>query len=442
EKVIEPGVAYFTTWVKQQLVDRYHVPEAFDGGLVVHTTLDYQLQQEAEQAVGNYFADPSGPSAAMVVIDNATGEVRALVGGRDFNKSPFNLATQGQRQPGSAFKAFVLAQALKEGISPDSIWPSEKESFVVPGTRGREHFVVNNDEGAYAGSRSLTDATTYSDNSVFARVGIEAGTAKIANLAKAAGIRTPVSTNYAMTLGGLHTGVTPLDMAHAYETIAHDGQRVYGTLGAPSEGPVGIHSVTHIPGQSQADVNKIRLVRVIPSAVVQTEQSMLHNVVTSGTGKAADIGIWAAGKTGTTSNYGDAWFVGFTHGDATHPGLTVAVWVGYPTRLRSMSTEFNGGPVLGGTFPALIWHDFMTAAEATYTDRAAQKAAQTGQPAGTTTTDTTSTSASPPSSGTPTTPSSAAGTPGAGGAGSAGRTPATGNQTGAGQVTPTPPAAN
>ena len=145
--MIEPGVAYFTTWVKQQLVDRYHVPEAFDGGLVVRTTLDYDLQQEAEQAISNYLADPSGPSAAMVVIDNATGEVRALVGGRNFNTQPFNLATQGQRQPGSAFKAFVLAQALKEGISPDSVWPSEKESFPVPGTHGKEHFVVNNDEG-------------------------------------------------------------------------------------------------------------------------------------------------------------------------------------------------------------------------------------------------------------------------------------------------------
>ena len=368
----DPGVAYFTTWVQQQLVDRYHVPQAFDGGLVVHTTLDYQLQTEAEQAIKNYLAYSGGPQAALVAIDNKTGEVRALVGGSDYNTTPFNLATQGQRQPGSAFKPFVLAQALKEGVSPDSVWPSEKRTFVVPHTRGQEHFVVNNYESDYAGSRTLGDALRVSDNSVFAAVGIQAGTKKIAALATAAGIRTPVSTNYAITLGGLHRGVTVLDMAHAYETIAHDGQRVYGTLGAPTQGPVGISSVT-VPGQHHPDVNKVELRRVIPSAVDQEEQSLMHNVVTSGTGKAADPGVWAAGKTGTTENYGDAWFVGFTR------RLTVAVWVGYPDRLRSMSTDFNGAPVAGGTFPALIWHDFVVAADGTYDARAAQAAAKNGQ---------------------------------------------------------------
>ncbi|MEA2298919.1 MAG: penicillin-binding protein [Solirubrobacteraceae bacterium] len=429
EKVIEPGVAYFTTWVKQQLVDRYHVPEAFDGGLVVHTTLDLELQRQAEKAINNYLADPSGPSAAMVAIDNASGEVRALVGGRDFNQEPFNLATQGQRQPGSAFKPFVLAQALKEGISPDSVWTSQKKSFVVPHTRGREHFIVNNYEGAYAGSRTLADATRVSDNSVFAEVGIKAGTTAIAKLARAAGIRTPVSTNPAITLGGLHRGVTVLDMAHAYETFAHDGQRVYGTLGAPNDGPVGIHSVT-IPG-SQPDRNKLILRRVIPSDVDQTEQGILNTVVTSGTGKAAAFGMWAAGKTGTTENYGDAWFVGFTR------RMTVAVWVGYPDRLRSMKTEFGGSPVAGGTFPAEIWHDFMVNAETIYAQRAADKAAKTGQTQTTTDTTTTDTTAGPngplPSS-SATTPST---TPS--GAGNGPATPTgTGGPTRA--VTPTAPA--
>lgn len=403
EKVIEPGVAYFTTWIKQQLVDRYHVPQAFDGGLVVKTTLDFELQQKAEAAVQSYLADPSGPQAALVAIDNKTGEVRALVGGSNYNTAPFNLATQGQRQPGSAFKPFVLAQALKEGISPDSVWPSEKRTFVVPHTRGREHFVVNNYEGAYAGSRTLGDALRVSDNSVFAAVGITAGTKKIAALASAAGIRTPVSSNYAITLGGLHRGVTVLDMAHAYETLAHDGQRVYGTLGAPEAGPVGIQSVT-VPGQRHPDVNKVELRRVLPDGVDQTEQALMHNVVTSGTGKAADFGVWAAGKTGTTENFGDAWFVGFTH------RLTVAVWVGYPDRLRSMSTEFGGQPVAGGTFPALIWRNFMVAAEGVYNQRAADKAAKDGQSqTSTTPTGSSAASDSGPSPSTSTTPADTTG---------------------------------
>ncbi|GAC1491231.1 MAG: PBP1A family penicillin-binding protein [Solirubrobacteraceae bacterium] len=354
-KALDPSVAYFTSWIEQQVVDRYGPARAFEGGLKIRTTLDLGLQRAATQAVNNYLADPAGPSAALVAIDNATGEVRAMVGGRDYAKMPFNLATQGQRQPGSAFKPFVLAQALREGISADSVWSSMKKSFVVPHTRGREHFIVKNYEGSYAGSRTLAEATTVSDNSVYAEVGIKAGTAKIARLAQRIGIRTPVSTNYAITLGGLRRGVTPLDMAHAYETFAHNGERVYGTLGSPNQGPVGIHSV-QVPGQSQTERNRLVLQRILPADLVGTENGILHTVVTSGTGKQADFGEYAAGKTGTTENYGDAWFVGFTK------RMTVAVWVGYPTKLKSMKTDFMGSPVAGGTFPALIWHDFMVAA--------------------------------------------------------------------------------
>ncbi|HEY5197546.1 MAG TPA: transglycosylase domain-containing protein [Solirubrobacteraceae bacterium] len=369
-KVKEPGAAYFTTWVRQQVIDRYGAEKAFDGGLTIHTTLDLQLQNAAQNAVNDYLANPDGPSAAVVAIDNATGEVRAMVGGRDYSTTPFNLATQGERQPGSAFKPFVLARALEDGISPGSVWPSEKRTFIVPNTRGQEKFVVNNDDSNYAGSRSLAQALTYSDNSVFAAVGIQVGTKKIASVAKSAGIRTPVSTNYAITLGGLRTGVTPIDMAHAYETLAHGGQRVYGSLGTDREGPVGIRSVK-IPGQS-TQVNHTHLRRVIPSGVATTEDGIMHTVLTQGTGTAAQFGVYAAGKTGTTSNYGDAWFVGFTS------KMTVAVWVGYPNNLKSMSTDFEGGPVSGGTYPALIWHDFMVQAYNIFNTRAAQAAAKNG----------------------------------------------------------------
>ena len=118
--------------------------------------------------------------------------------------------------------------------------------------------------------------------------------------------------------------------------------------------------------------NRPVLFRVLPSSLVDTETSMLQTVIQTGTGKAADIGIWAAGKTGTTENYGDAWFVGFTH------RLTVAVWVGYPNNIKSMKTDFNGGPVLGGTFPALIWHDFMNSAESIYAGYASNQAGASG----------------------------------------------------------------
>jgi penicillin-binding protein 1A len=389
---------YFTDWVRQQIIDRYGPQRAFDGGLTIRTSLDLDLQRAAETAINNYLAAPSGPSASLVAIDNATGQVRAMVGGRDFEKSPFNLATEGQRQPGSSFKAFVLAQALREGVSPDSVWSSRVKEFTVPGSRGREKFVVHNDNNVYSGSTTLTSATTFSDNSVFAEVGIDAGTRKIASLAHRMGIRTPLSTNPAMTIGGLKTGVTALDMAHAYETLAHRGQRVDGTL-VPGGGPVGIEQVTAdhgtLPSGHRHEIDHPVLTRVLAPGLADTETQMLQTVVQQGTGTAAQIGGFAAGKTGTTSNYGDAWFVGW------NAKYTVAVWVGYPDQLRPMKTEFNGGPVLGGTFPALIWHDFMTTAIQVDQDRAARQAAKSGQSssAGAGTTTTASPSAPAPTTG-------------------------------------------
>jgi penicillin-binding protein 1A len=363
---------YFTSWVGQQVIERYGAPRAFDGGLKIKTTLDLELQRSAEQAVNNYLAYAGGPTASLVAIENSTGEVRAMVGGRDYNESPFNLATEGERQPGSSFKAFDLAAALEEGISPDSVWTSKQKTFIVPNTHGSEKFVVHNDEGAYSGSNTLTGATAFSDNSIYAEVGLKVGTHKIALLAHRMGITTPLSTNPAMTIGGLTVGVTPLDMAHSYETLAHGGNKVTGTM-ALGGAPVGIQEVdagNHtLPDGHHHDVNHVELKRVLPTGIAQTETSMLETVLQYGTGRAASIGQFAAGKTGTTSNYGDAWFVGW---DSKY---TVAVWVGYPDKLVPMLTDFNGTPVLGGTFPALIWHDFMTSALQIDKNRAEEAAA-------------------------------------------------------------------
>jgi penicillin-binding protein 1A len=220
---------------------------------------------------------------------------------------------------------------------------------------------------------TLASATTTSDNSVFAEVGIKVGTKKIARLAKRMGIRTPVSRNWAMILGGLKQGVTPLDMAHAYQSFARKGKFVYGTLspgelrkGKPVPGPVGIHAISRLdddkklqpirlPDGSKAK-NRVKTKRVLDESVANTVGTILQGVVKSGTAQRAQLGeLPVAGKTGTTENYGDAWFVGWT------PQYTVAVWVGYPKRFQPMKTEFQGKPVAGGTYPAGIWKTFMEA---------------------------------------------------------------------------------
>ena len=365
---------YFTSWVAQQVIERYGAPRAFDGGLRIKTTLDLELQHAAEQAIEGYLAYSGDPTASLVAIENSTGEVRAMVGGRSYDQSPFNLATEGERQPGSSFKAFDLAAALEDGISPDSVWASKEKVFIVPHTGGHEKFVVHNDEGAYTGSNTLTGATAYSDNSIFAEVGLQVTTHRIAHVAHEMGITTPISTNPAMTIGGLKVGVTPLDMAHSYETIAHNGRRVSGTLAPEPGAPVGIQEVASperpLPDGSRQDVNHVTSTPVLPPAIAATETEMLETVLQYGTARAAALGEFAAGKTGTTTNYVDAWFVGWNH------KYTVAVWVGYPEGAKAMLTDFNGGPVLGGTFPALIWHDFMISALHIDKTRAEQAAAQ------------------------------------------------------------------
>src|SRR3954464_10443941 len=288
---------YFTSWIKQQVVDKLGggqtgARQAFEGGLTVQTTIDARFQRAADNAIRAWLPNLSGPRASMVAIDNRTGVAPPMVGGDDYNASPFNLATQGQRQPGSAFKPFVLAEALKHGISPTSVWSSRKKVFDVPDST--EKFTVENYSDAYAGVTTLANATVTSDNSVFAEVGIKTGTKKIARLARRMGIRTPVSHNWAMTLGGLEQGVTPLDMAHAYQTFARKGKLVYGTLSPgklgrkrPVPGPAGIRAIRRkeddklkaieLPNGEPAR-NEIKTHRVLDESVANTVDTILQGV--------------------------------------------------------------------------------------------------------------------------------------------------------------------
>ncbi len=158
----------------QQLVERYGAGAVFGGGMKVTSSIDPALQRSAEQAISGRLAG-IGPSASLVAIENKTGEVKAMVGGSDFEHKPFNLATNGHRQPGSAMKAFTLAAALQRGISPTSLWSSRQKIFKVPHSPG-EKFVVNNYEGSYTGTSTMANAFVHSDNSVFAEIGLKIGT--------------------------------------------------------------------------------------------------------------------------------------------------------------------------------------------------------------------------------------------------------------------------
>ena len=384
----EPAAApYFTSWVRPLIVDaleREGVPakvapyQAYYGGLKIKLTINLQLQQAAQQAIDAEFPPGSdGPTASLVAIDNSTGEVRAMVSGAgNYQQSPFNLATLGYRQPGSAFKLFTLVAAIESGdYGPDSVIDSEPLSIPFSTPAGTEHFNVHNFGNSYGGPTTLAEATAVSDNSVFAQVGMHVGTARIKHVAQQLGIRSPISTTPAMILGGLKTGVSALDMAHAYETIATGGLRVTNpVLGDIKGGPIGIHSITHCGACEQKTiVNRPTYTRVMSPEVAATVHDLLLGPVSpGGTAPIAEIpGVEVAGKTGTTSNYIDAWFVGWT------PKLTVAVWVGYPDSGRPMLTNYNGRPVEGGTFPALIWHNFMVNALRILADQAAGRTATT-----------------------------------------------------------------
>ena len=440
-----PAAPYFTSWLRPQILaamgEGRGVPDnvaeyrAYYGGLKIRTTLDLKLQQAADQAISAEL--PTGenlPSASLVAIDNKTGEVRAMVGGpivngeEDYSQYPFNLATQGRRQPGSSFKPFTLAMALQHGgYGPDSVVDSAPQDFIVPNSGGKEHFIVHNFGNTYSGPTTLASATDFSDNSVYAQVGIHTGTLKIATFARRAGIRTPVSHNYAMILGGLKIGVSPLDMAHAYETFAEGGQRVYDSLlGAPHKGPTGIAEISCPKVCPQKTiVDHPQYERVLPASVAAVVHEMLTGVVQHGTGTEAAIsGVDVAGKTGTTTNYADAWFVGWT------PQLTTAVWVGYPNKLIPMTSAYNGAPVEGGTYPAIIWRNFMEQALQTLAAENPPKdksSTSTGSSTDTTSAPSSSSGSAGASSATATTP-----TPGGAGATGGGGTPNGGGTAGAG----------
>jgi penicillin-binding protein 1A len=352
DEVRLPGIQgpapYFTNYVKQQLISQYGTRKVFGGGLNVQTTIDLRLQKLARKAIQSVLREPNGPSAALVAIRPSTGEVLAMYGGDNFRQSQFNLAVQGERQAGSAFKPFVLATALKEGISPSTVFASRPVSIFI----GDRYWVVHNYEGDYVGAANLVSATVHSDNSVYAQLTRLVGPGHVAAMARAAGFTRHLNPYFAIGLGA--DPVSPLEMARAYSTFANQGYRVDGRVFGNR--PRAIARVRDAAGKVIDDNRPVRH-SVLPRNDDALLTSILEGVIRSGTGvRAALPDRVAAGKTGTTENYGDAWFVGYT------PQLATAVWVGYPNRLVPMLTQYHGQPVAGGTFPAEIWRAFTTMA--------------------------------------------------------------------------------
>jgi penicillin-binding protein 1A len=377
---------YFTTWVRQQLIDLYGPGRVFNGGLRVKSTLDLPLEEHVQQIVDSTLGGLGGPSSAVVVLDNATGGVRAMVGGLDYHSQAFNIATEGARQPGSAFKPFTLVTALEDGISPETTFTSAPQHLPYrvkfKNKRGKtviknDIFDVQNYQNEYGGVRSIFSGTTFSDNAVYSQLGMRVGPANVAETAHKMGIPTSALTspdleysvnggpfthyNPALILGGLSTGVNPLEMAHAYDTLAANGRLISGTMATAPGAPVGILKVTdssdHVvtANNGAPGINRVESEQVIPASVAEEAKSILETVVSEGTGTHAQTGQYEWGKTGTTTDNGDAWFVGATR------DITVAVWVGYPNSTTPMKTLYSGGPVDGGTYPADIFRQIVEA---------------------------------------------------------------------------------
>ncbi len=336
---------YFVNYVKDQLVEKYGAGRVFGGGLRVTTTIDLKLQDQARTAIESLLGNPDGPAAALVAVDPRTGAVKAMFGGRNFRESQFNLATQAERQPGSAFKPIVLATAMRQGISP----LTEIESKPVSIDAGDRIWTVTNYDHTYLGRVSLARALVSSDNSVYAQLTDLVGPKAIVETAHALGIRSPLDAYFSIGLGSV--AVNPLEMTRAFATIANGGRRVDGSLFG--DRPRVVERVERIRA-GRVEENVAQPTQVLEEGEAELLTDILQDVVRVGTGRRAAVsGVTVAGKTGTTDNYGDAWFVGYT------PELAVAVWVGYPDKLRPMTTEFGGRPVTGGTLPALIWKEFV-----------------------------------------------------------------------------------
>jgi len=318
----------------------------------VTTTLDVATQRAGFDAVYGLLKFESDPSGALVAVDDQ-GQVKAMVGGRDFASSEVNLAVGRDgggrgRQAGSTFKPFLLAEVVRRGFSVESAFPAPAQ-IVLPRADAGKDWTVHNYEDAAFGSMNLVDATRLSVNTVYAQMEVAIGAESLVKVARDLGVRAPLKPNASLVLGTADVSV--LDMASAYSTLARRGERIE---------PQVVTSITTADGKVLYKARPARR-RVLNREQADVVNMALQQVVERGTGIGAR---WAAagpgtliGKTGTTQNSVDAWFVGAT------TNLTASVWMGYPEGNERTLQRFRGGrAVTGGTIPADIFRRFMSAA--------------------------------------------------------------------------------
>ena len=341
------GTNYFVEYVRKQLTERFGEAAVYSGGLRVRTTLDLSMQAQAFDAVYGTLDRLDDPAGALVAVDD-TGAIRAMVGGRDWNESKVNLAVgkegggQG-RQPGSTFKPFLLAETVRQGYTPESALQGPAK-IVIPGADAGKPWPVSNFEDQAFGAINLIDATRNSVNTVYAQLVDIIGPEAMADMARDLGVTSELSPVHSLVLGTSEVSV--LEMARAFATFATRGERVDAHA---------ILEVTTADGRVLEKANTQRT-RVLDQHDADIVNFALTQVIERGTGTGARFGKPAAGKTGTTQEFGDAWFVGYT------PKLSTAVWMGYPEGASRRMIDVRGQKVTGGSFPATIFRRFMAQA--------------------------------------------------------------------------------
>jgi penicillin-binding protein 1A len=338
---------YAFDFIVQQLHERFcpnrpvtaRCKRVDSGGLKIYTTIDPKKELQARQAIVSHYGSPGQPAAALTSIDPANGHVLAIANSSDYSQTNFSYATQGQRSPGSSFKVFALMTLIHD-YQGDPNKTYYNSHLLAPGwLAGYPSYGVHTDDYSQAGDISVAHATTISDNTVFAQLAVDLGMDKFDQTAHAMGITSPLAGNPAEVIGGLTYGVTTLEMADAYSTIANGGNHFAATA---------IDRVV-FPDGSVVNMGNAKPTKVFSYGETYTATQVLKTVITSGTGTAAGYGCPAAGKTGTAQNLSNGWFVGYT------PKLSTAVWVGYPNN-NNLQVGF------GGATAAPIWHDYMQVA--------------------------------------------------------------------------------